>query len=270
MNKILCREARQTLVAMLLMLLAAGCGRNPYFKVMNCSMNQTIAPSAELPVKYKASVSIDYPMVKGDTMHVATAFRNLIVSNALGWEYDSLDVETASKVYMFGLLEDFRAIAEQMQFTGMYNGGAGSEVIDWFDSVNGYFAGSNGKFSSYMVERSSYSGGDYTESAALGIVFDLHEGRQVTLDDIFKPDAFDTLCELISRHAPECMPDGVAETLSLSSIPPTGNYVLTGKSITFIYNPNEIGPYELGVIQISVPLRECQEAGIFAEGVWKR
>ena len=270
MNEILCREARQTLVVMLLMLLAAGCVRNPSFKVMNCSREQSVEASAELPVSFSASVSLDYPMVLGDTTHVATAFRHAIVESAFGWDYDTLDVETASRVYVESLVEDFRDLSADMKSAGMYGDGTDSEVAEWFDTVTGYFAGSSRRFSSYMLEYSSYSGGAHPELAAEGIVFDLHEGVRVSLDDIFKPGFDEILGSLISLHAPECMPEGAAEALFSPSITPTGNFVLTGRSITFIYNPYEIGPYTLGVIQISVPLRECREAGILAEGVWKR
>ena len=50
-----------------------------------------------------------------------------------------------------------------------------------------------------------------------------------------------------------------------SPISPTGNYILTSDSITFIYNPHEIGPYSIGTPSVTVPIKELKKAGILAK-----
>lgn len=267
MNKILCKEAKQTLIVLLLVMLAAGCARTPYFQVLNASEETTVEPEEGFPVNFNVSVSIDYPEVKGDTTHVITALRHAIVLHAFGWDFDTLDVETAAKVYVERLTGDFKAFSEEMKSSGMYSEGSDPEIDEWYDSLTGYFAGSCKRFSSYVLEYSGYSGGGHPDAAATGIVFDLVDGVQVTLDEVIKPGSDKKLGELIRLHAAECVPEGTAGALYSPFLMPIGNFVITGQSITFIYNPGEIGPQGLGVVQISVPLKECRKAGVLAKGI---
>ncbi|MDO5442165.1 MAG: RsiV family protein [Bacteroidia bacterium] len=263
MNQILCKEARKAVTVVMALLFIAGCAHNPHFEVMNFSTVSEVPADEVLPVSYTVSISLDYPVVKGDTTHVATAYRHAIVENAFGWQFDTLDVEAAGEVYANSLKGDFNALASEMKSAGMYEGGDDDSAA-WFDNVTGYFAGSRKGYSSYVLDFSGYAGGAHPESGTVGLVFDLRKGVQVTLDDLFKPDSEDLLGSLISRHAEECLPEGGMEALYGTDIMPTGNFVITGRSITFIYNPYEIAPYFLGVIQISVPLKECKAAGILA------
>lgn len=266
MNRILCKEAGMAMKFVVLMLVLAGCARTPYFNVRTVSKESTVAGSEALPVTFKVSLSMDYPEAKGDTTHVITAFRHAIVERAFGPEFDTLDVETAAQVYVERLKADFGDFAEKMQSAGMYGDGAEPEVTEWYDSMTGYFAGSKGHYSSYMIEYSGYSGGARPDQAATGLVFDLVEGKLLTLLDIFKPDAEAALSSLIQSHAAECVPEGAAEVVYTPLIAPISNFVLTGKSITFIYNPGVVGPVGLGVVQITVPLSECRKAGTLVKG----
>lgn len=264
MNDILSREARQALTVLIILMCAAGCARNPHFDVLNSYAESSVPAKAGLPVSYRTEVSLDYPMAKGDTSHVVTSMRTTIVASALGWQFDTVDVERAVQVYVDSLSGDFSSLSLNMENAGMYDDSQDGEVSEWYDTVTGYFAGSKKHYSSYVIEYSSYSGGAHPESGVIGLVFDLLSGAQVTLDDLFVPGFDETLGDLISRHAAESLPDGAAEALFSPSIMPTGNFVLTGKTITFIYNPYEIGPYSLGPVHIQVPVKECATAGILA------
>lgn len=264
MKQILCKEARQTLAVLILLLCVAGCVRTPHFEVLNSSSESLVPADSELPVSYRTQVSLDYPLAKGDTSHVVTSMRRAIVANALGWQFDTVDVDTAVKIYVDSLAKDFRALASEMSSAGMYEGGREEEVAEWFDTITGYYAGSKGHYSSYVIEVSGYSGGAHPESGVIGLVFNLLDGSQLTLDDLFVPGFDEVLGELITSHVAESLPEGGEEALFTTSIMPTGNFVLTGRSITFIYNPYEIGPYSLGPVHISVPVKECASAGILA------
>lgn len=267
MNDILCGDARKALAAMIVLLCVAGCVRNPHFEVLNSTAESVVAAKGELPVSYRAEVSLAYPMAKGDTSHVITSVRKAIVENALGWQFDTLDVDLAVKYFVDSLASDFRALSSNMAEAGMYDGSNDEELSEWFDTMNGYFVGSRKHYSSYILEYSGYSGGAHPESGVTGLVFDLLDGSQITLDDLFVPDFDETLGSLISAHLPESLPEGGVEALFSDSVMPTGNFVLTGKSITFIYNPYEIGPYSLGAIHVSVPVKECIAAGILAADI---
>lgn len=264
MNDILCKDARKVLAVMIVLLAVAGCVRNPHFDVLNCSSDSEVPSSGAMPISYRTEVSLDYPVARGDTSHVVTSMRRTIVSAALGWQFDTIDVEKAVNVFVDSLASDFSSLSSSMSSVGMYDGSSEEEVAEWFDTVTGYFAGSRRHYSSYVIEYSGYSGGAHPESGVTGLVFDLLTGNQVTLDDLFVPGSDEVLGALISKHVRECLPEGGEEALFSSNILPTGNFVLTGGSITFIYNPYEIGPYSLGTVHIAVPVKECGAAGILA------
>ena len=264
MNEILNREARFAFRVLVLLIIAAGCTRTPYFKVMNCSVESSVPAGTSLPVSYLASVSLDFPVVKGDTSHVVTSIRHAIVANALGWQFDTIDVAKASRVFVDSLASDFSVLAGEMAGAGLYEGSDDVETMEWTETRNGYFAGSRSHYSSYVIDYYNYSGGAGPDVFTTGLVFDLITGAQMTLDDIFLPEFDDILGSLIRLHAGECLPEGEVQSDLVHDIMPTGNFVITGNSITFIYNPYEITENWQDVIHISVPLRECRKAGILA------
>lgn len=247
-----------------LLLMAAGCARTPYFKVMNYSVESSVPAQESLPVSYKASVSLDCPVVKGDTSHVVTSIRHAIVANALGWKFDTIDVATATRVFVDSLVADFNALAGEMEEAGLYDGSEDVETMEWTETCDGYFAGTRKHYSSYIIDYYNYSGGEEPEAFTMGLVFDLSSGSQVTLDDLFLPGFDQILGSLIHLHAEECLPEGEVQPDLVSDIMPTGNFVITGNNFTFIYNPYELSENIPAVTHISVPVKECRKAGILA------
>ena len=79
------------------------------------------------------------------------------------------------------------------------------------------------------------------------------------------PDFDAPLAEIIARHVRENLSEEDIDSLFEPDVQPTGNYILTSDSITFIYNPYEIGPWSMGTPSISVPIRELKKAGILAK-----
>ena len=99
----------------------------------------------------------------------------------------------------------------------------------------------------------------------LTLVFDVRDGSTVTLDDLFLPDFNDILTAVLNSHVAESLSEEDMEDLFEDTISPTGNYILTSDSITFIYNPYEIGPHSIGTPSISIPIKELKKAGILAQ-----
>ena len=97
------------------------------------------------------------------------------------------------------------------------------------------------------------------------MVFDTRDGSRVTLDDIFVQGFDEVLTGLLNAHLPESLSQEDMEALFEPTVHPTGNYILTSDSITFIYNPYEIGPHSIGTPSVSVPVKELKKAGILAK-----
>ena len=250
------------IVAGLVLILATNCVRTPRLDILSYSAEQETASVAGCPLTHKLDISLEYPLVKGDTEMVATTIRQAIFETAFGSSYDTLNVAEASARYAADLAAEFKELSAAMWRGWQKAGIEGPSVEQWSDSIEGYFAGQNGPYRSYIVNLTDFTGGAHSNSTTRALVFDARDGSTVTLDDIFLPDFNDILTAILNDHLPESLSEEDMADLFEDTISPTGNYILTSDSITFIYNPYEIGPYSLGTPSISVPIKELKKAGI--------
>ena len=253
------------LAAALLLFVATNCERGPRMDVLQYSAEQETASVAGCPLTHKLDISLEYPVIKGDRELSATTIRQAIFEAAFGESYDTLNVEEAATRYAADLAAEFKELSAAM-WRGWRKAGIDTpEVTEWSDSIEGYFAGQNGPYRSYIVNIVDFTGGAHNNSSTQAFVFDTRDGSRVTLDDLFVPDFDSPLAEIIARHIGDDMSEEDIDDLFQQDVQPTGNYILTSDSITFIYNPYEIGPGSLGTPSISVPIKECKKAGILAK-----
>ena len=257
-------------VAGLLLILATNCVRGPRMEILRYTSEQETASEADCPLTHRLGISLEYPVVKGDKDLSAVLIRQAIFETAFGESYDTLDVEEAAARYADDLAAEFRELSAAMWRGWRAAGIKAPEITEWYDDIEGYFAGQNGPYRSYIVNITDFTGGARSSSATQAFVFDTRDGSRLTLDDLFVPDFDAPLAEIIARHIPESLSEEDIEALFEPDVQPTGNYILTSDSITFIYNPFEIGPYSLGTPSISVPIKECRKAGILAKKLRER
>ena len=251
--------------ALSLLFVATNCERGPRMDVLQYNAEQETASVAGCPLTHKLDISLEYPVIKGDKELSATTIRQAIFEAAFGESYDTLNVEEAATRYAADLAAEFKELSSAM-WRGWRKAGIDTpEVTEWSDSIEGYFAGQNGPYRSYIVNITDFTGGAHSSSVTQAFVFDTRDGSRVTLDDLFVPDFDAPLAEIIARHLQDDLSEEDVESLFVTDVQPTGNYILTSDSITFIYNPYEIGPYSLGTPSISVPIKECRKAGILAK-----
>jgi hypothetical protein len=253
------------IVAGLVLILATNCVRTPRLDVLSFTSEQETASAAGCPLTHKLDISLEYPMVKGDKEMAATVIRQSIFEAAFGDSYDTLNVEEAASRYAADLAAEFKELSAAMWRGWQKAGIADPAAAQWSDSIEGYFAGQNGPYRSYIVNLTDYTGGAHSNSTTRAFVFDLNDGNLVTLDDLFVPDFNDILTDILNQHVAESVSEEDLEAMFESPISPTGNYILTSDSITFIYNPYEIGPYSIGTPSITVPIKELKKAGILAK-----
>lgn len=253
------------LTALLVLALASGCVRTHRMEVLRYTSEQETASVAGCPLTHRLDISLEYPLVKGDKSMAATLVRQSIFEAAFGESYDTLNVEEAAARYAGDLAAEFKELSAAMWRGWQKAGIADPAAPQWSDAIEGYFAGQNGSYISYIVNLTDFTGGAHSSSTTRAMVFDLATGSPVTLDDLFVPGFDSALTEILGRHVAESLSEEDFEALFEAEIHPTGNYILTSDSITFIYNPYEIGPYSVGTPSISVPIRECRKAGILAK-----
>ena len=249
----------------LLLVLATNCVRTPRMEILSYTAEQETASVAGCPLTHKLDISLEYPMVKGDKEMAATLIRQSIFETAFGQTYDTLNVQEAATRYADDLAAEFKELSAAMWRGWQKAGIADPAAAQWSDSIEGYFAGQNGPYRSYIVNLTDFTGGAHSNSTTRALVFDVTDGSPVTLDDLFVPDFNDVLTEILNRHVAESLSEEDIEDLFEPTVSPTGNYILTSDSITFIYNPYEIGPYSIGTPSVSVPIKELKKAGILAK-----
>ena len=250
------------LVAALMLVLATNCVRGPRMEVLRYTSTQETASVAGCPLTHRLDISLEYPLVKGDKGLAATVIRQSIFEAAFGEGYDTLNVDDAASRYASDLAAEFKELSAAMWRGWQQAGIADPAATEWSDTIEGYFAGQNGPYRSYIVNLTDFTGGAQSNSTTQAFVFDTRDGSRITLDDLLKPGFDEVLTEILNRHVAESLSEEEVADLFESTIPPTGNYILTGDSITFIYNPYEIGPHSVGTPSVSVPLKELRKAGI--------
>ena len=253
------------LAAALLLALATDCVRGPRMDILQYNSEQETASEAGCPLTHRLDISLEYPVIKGDKELSATIIRQSIFEAAFGQGYDTLNVDEAASRYAGELAAEFRELSAAMWRGWRRAGIDPPETMEWSDVIEGYFAGQNGPYRSYIVNITDFTGGAHSNSVTHAFVFDTRDGSRLTLDDLFVPDFDAVLTEIIARHIPESLSEEDVEALFDPAVQPTGNYILTSDSITFIYNPYEIGPWSIGTPSISVPIKECRKAGILAK-----
>ena len=249
----------------LAVLFAAGCARTPRLDVLSFTTSQETPSAPGCPLTHRLDVSLEYPEVKGDKDLAAVTIRQSIFEAAFGEKYDTLNVADAAARYAEDLAAEFKELSAAMWRGWQQAGISDPSAEEWSDSIEGYFAGQNGRYVSYIVNIVDYTGGPHDNSSTRAMVFDLKTGGAVTLDDLFVPGFDARLTGILNSHLPKSLSPEEVESLFEDTVHPTGNYILTSDSITFIYNPMEIAPAYVGTPSISVPVSELRKAGLLAK-----
>ena len=110
----------------------------------------------------------------------------------------------------------------------------------------------------YHIYMDYYEGGAHSVDLHLVMNFEESTGRQLMLSDIFVPGYEDTLSALLQQALCEHVD---AENLAGlrakgylhgMDMYPTDNFILGEETITFIYNTDDIAPYDKGTIELTL------------------
>lgn len=117
---------------------------------------------------------------------------------------------------------------------------------------------------------STFAGGAHPNYNYFTITYDLKNGREIKLSELFKPGA--RYLEAVSRYAirdlqgrkiPESDENmGLAQDLFADGAKPTGenyrNWNITRKGLMFTFDPYQVGPYAAGSQTVIVPYAELK------------
>lgn len=110
-----------------------------------------------------------------------------------------------------------------------------------------------------------YEGGAHSINQQVVMNFDSKTGQQLTLADIFATGYEQPLKTILLKalknktgctNMKELHNKGYLYSMDMF---PTENFILGHETVTFIYNPYEIAPYELGATELTIPYVEIDK-----------
>jgi|GEM_PF-243038 len=251
----ICIESELTEMKLYRILLAAGAAA--LLLLAGCTREMktaTVADEGKVPMPggYDASMSYDYRMeyvTGGIPKQVMDKINEFIVANTFYFDdvVDLPDVPTACKDWVEELTgnyeEDASDFAENFDEEDAW-------IYNWSFSVEGAFdaACKARDWQTYRISSEDYTGGAHGTYGVSYIVFDMKRGETIGEEAFLDTDASEEICDLIYdkilEEIEEEMWDAIYETPTLN-----GNFRVDDEGVTWFYNPYEIGPYVLGVME---------------------
>lgn len=248
------------LVAAGAVMLVASCGEQDVkVDVVKVELVEALAP--EIPDSVHVSVSLEYP-VGGVSDSVKVTMNEAIVTGVFGPKYAGMGIREAVDKWSQGIVADYRStnleLVNDMKAEGedFYTSG----MLSWTDDIEGSFSGRYKDVVSYTVNEYIYTGGAHGSSGESSVNIDMKTGKRVTEDDLLVAGYKDGLAALLTAHLHDALPDQEAyDGLFIKDIAPNGNFKVSELGLTYVYGQYEIGPYALGIIEVTVPWDELSD-----------
>lgn len=226
------------------------CSRNP--EPVSITLSETAALAQGCEDSLMIDISAQYPGFKDDSK-AGLEITSAITGMLFGEDYMSLEPDAAATAYADSLIEEYRA--ENLPMLDMEEL-AGAQM-SWEDITEGKIAYTKGNMLSYIADKYTYRGGAHGISSRYACNFDLRSGKQISEEDFFRKGYDGKLTSLLTSHLKESLqsPEDM-DMLFVEEIEPNGNFYLSDKGITYIYNHYEIAPYSMGIIEVTIPWDE--------------
>lgn len=205
------------------------------------------------PYKFTMEMTVEWP-VGGIEADALKAMQKGITGLLFGSDLETTDLEYAMKEYYrrsVGFYRDEnREYAEDVDQEWGF-------MLDWSETAEGSFLPEYDGMVSYIKYIYGYSGGAHGMDAKTCRTFDLSTGAEVPEKDIFKRGYEKRLTEALRENLPKSVED--KDMLFETEITPSDDFYITAEGITYIYQRYEVGPYALGIIEVTVPWEEIQD-----------
>jgi len=199
----------------------------------------TQSPNLELQIVIKYPVNYCNPVILDSLQRFMTAS----AIQGAEFEYDYRNPENFLQKFADYKIDYFRKFETPDHVASFYSYTFTSDT----DSVfcrSGIFC-----FVTYIYY---FSGGAHGMYGTFYTCVDLETGRKLAFNDVFAKGNDDALTAIIKR----VVEDEAEGDYFVSEIKPSNNFYFDVEGIVFVYNPYEIAPYYLGIIEIFVPFDE--------------
>ncbi|MDD2961049.1 MAG: RsiV family protein [Muribaculaceae bacterium] len=133
------------------------------------------------------------------------------------------------------------------------------------DNINARIVELNERFAVYKIEYDSYSGGAHPSYAAKYINYDAKENKVLTFNTIFKAGNDSAIFNIVKSNlfdqffAKDLKELEEKSGIFTEQIFLSHNVAISSDGIKFFYNPYEIGPWAIGVVEVTVPEYELTD-----------
>lgn len=204
------------------------------------------------PVAFTLNMDIEWP-VDGPDDNTLKKMQKGITSFLFGNDIQTTDIEHAMWLYNKKSSDNYQE--ENMEFMDELEG-EWSYMMDWEEYITGNFMQRHNGMISYIRYMYGYSGGAHGMGTRDGRTFRIDNGDVVTIKDILKDGYDDQLTAALRKNLPLYVED--MDMLFETEIFPSESFYISPEGLTYIYQPYEIGPYALGLIEITIPWNEIQ------------
>lgn len=207
----------------------------------------------DAPYTFSIDMKIEWP-VSGPDAESLKDMQKGITGLLFGNEIQTFDIEYAIDAYNRSAVEFYQLENEEIAQEIDDDWGF---MLNWSESMDGNFLPTYAGYISYVKYLYGYSGGAHGMDAKTAVTFDSKTGKTITENDLFVPGYEERLTESLRNHLSDCNIE--KDMLFEPEIFPSENFYLTPEGITYIYQRYEIGPYAIGIIEVTVPWSEIQD-----------
>lgn len=237
----------------------AGCNKVKDLETKVYEKNVVEAAAPGSPDSLSVKVKLEYP-VAGAVSTALTKMVSTIVGRSFEGTVQATDIESAVEDYVDSTLKSYKTTYAEIARKGEEEAESFIPEMSWEDIINGEFVGFHKNLASYLVSAYSYEGGANGLSGVIAMVFDTTTGEIVPEGRFFKEGAAEGIATLLSARLEESLPDAESyDALFVKDIAPNGNFYVSEKGVTYIYNPMDIGPHSLGTISVTLPWEDVSK-----------
>ena len=222
---------------------------------------KTISISSEAGAP-QCSVDLQLPMAKGEPKERAEAINAAVALRLLDME--GLTLAQAADSFANKYTNDYRR-----NFAPLYREDRGdAEKRAWYEyhyNIKGEAKSGREGVTVYTATIDYYEGGAHGINQLVVMNFDNKTGQQLTLADVFVPGYEQPLCDILQEALIEKVDAKDVDDLrsrgylySMNMFAPE-NFVLGKDEVTFVYNPYEIAPYAMGMVELTIDNDELEK-----------
>ena len=236
-------------------LLLTGCARELKTATATGAGSVPLTEDSEIGLSY--DYSIEYvlggiPKAAREKINAAIV-RNLLFDDAP----EDGDVPAACRRWAGDCEAAYRADTEQLADSVDEDA---AWILNWSYSAGGAFATAckARNWQSYRSSAAEYTGGAHGMYGETWYVFDLETGETVREADFLDPACTEEVAELMTGRILTVLEEADAADALLGNPYPNGNFSVDDAGVTWHFNPYEIAPYAMGVLEASLRWEELK------------